>query len=248
MTTARTLGATMVILAAAATSAAANPYPLARIDRPRTLPAGAMQLGVGFTAGDQLEPIGSRFDLAYAPIDRLELRVSYAPQLSDAMDLKRPVVVSIRHFTIKRAPHFWLATQLDLPINTTGDTMTSVVAGLPAKVKLAPRVAVFFGDRLAKIDWSSSTRVTFTVPIDAGVQVADHLMLQLGTTLVTAPVGGMEPVPATTTIADVTPVIASAFVSPEPTLDIGFQFGFTDVQRAASTTMLGVSAAWRGGL
>lgn len=236
-------------LALVTSTASANPaYPLLRIDRPRTLPAGALQLDLGFTAADELDPINSRVQLAYAPIDRLELRVAYAPQLAGDMDLERPVVVSVRHFTIKRAPHFWLATQLDLPINTTGDTLTSVVAGVPAKIKLAPRVAVYVGDRLAKIDFTGATRVTLTVPIDAGVQVADHLMLQLGTTIVTAPIGGMEPAPATTTIADVTPVIASAFVSPDATLDVGLQFGFTDVQRAAGTTMLGVSAAWRGGL
>lgn len=220
-------------------------YPLLRIDRPRTLPAGGVQVGLGLAATDELGTLASRSELIVAPIADLEARVAYAPVIAGERDFERPVVVSARHFTLRPGTRFRLATQVDVPVNTKGDAVTQVVVGIPSRLKLGTRFAVFAGDRLVRLDFATATYVTLTAPIDAGVQVSDRVFVQVGTTLVTAPIDAPTGGPARTTIADVTPVLATMYVSPDRRVDLGLQLGLGDAQHAEDTLIVGVTAAWR---
>jgi hypothetical protein len=231
--------------AVTATAPASPPaaYPMRRIDRPRTLPANALQAALVMTS-DQDFAVTSRGELIYAPINKLEARVAYTPRLTEGSDFAKPVIVSARYNTYKAAPYLFVATQVDLPINTTGDVLTNATLGVPTKLKLDNRFAFYFGDRLLKTDWSKDTVVTLTTPLEIGAQVEDHTFVSLGTTIATVPFNA--PMGTTsTTITDVTPVLLSAYVSPGNALDVGAQVGFSDAQNASSTLVIALSFAYR---
>lgn len=234
------------VTASAPAPTKAPAYPLRRIDRPRTLPEGALQASLALTS-DKDAALVSRADLIYAPIDKLEARVSYAPQVTDARDFKKPIVAALRYNTYKRPSHVFVATQLDLPINTTGDTLTNASLGLPTKLKLDSTFALYFGDRLIKADWAKDTLYTLTAPLDLGVQLEDHLFVQLGTTVVTAPLNNAMNA-KTTTLVDKTPVLLSTYFSPDRRFDIGAQIGVTDAQQATESLIVAVNLALRTGL
>lgn len=232
-----------VLLALVPTVAAADPYPLRRIDRPRTLPASSAQVNLAMTS-DQDFAVTSRGEVIYAAIDKLEARVAYTPRLNDGSDFAKPVVVSARYNTYKAAPHLFVATQIDLPFNTTGDVLTNATVGLPTKLKLDDHFGVYFGDRLVKTDWSNDTVVTLTAPLEVGAQVEYHTFVSLGTTVATVPFNAPMGT-ASTTIADVTPVLLSGYISPANTFDLGAQVGFADAQNASSTLVIALSFAYR---
>ena len=94
-----------------------------------------------------------------------------------------------------------------------------------------------------KTDWSNDT-VTVTTPLEVAAQVEDHTFVALGTTVATVPFNAPMGA-ASTTIADVTPVLLSAYVSPENTFDLGAQVGFADAQNASSTLVIALSLAYR---
>lgn len=231
-----------ILLALVPTVAVADPYPLRRIDRPRTLPAAGAQVNLAMTS-DQDFAVTSRGEIIYAPIDKLEARVAYTPRLTDDADFAKPVVLSARYNTYKAAPHLFIATQVDLPFNTTGDVLTNATLGLPAKLKLDDHFAVYFGDRLVKADWSNDT-VTLATPLEVGAQLEDHTFVSLGTTVATVPFNAPMGT-ASTTIADVTPVLLSGYVSPANTFDLGAQIGFADAQNASSTLVIALSFGYR---
>lgn len=232
--------------AVTATAPASPPpaaYPLRRIDRPRTLPAGALQAALVMTS-DQDFVLTSRGEVIYALIPKLEGRIAYTPRLNEGSDFAKPVVVSARYNTYKAAPHLFVATQVDLPFNTTGDVLTNATLGVPTKLKLDDRFAFYFGDRLVKTDWSKDTVVTLNVPLEIGAQVEDHTFVSLGTTVATVPFNAPMGT-SSTTLADVTPVLLSGYVSPGNAIDVGAQVGFSDAQNASSTLVIALSAAYR---
>lgn len=233
------------VTATAPAPAKPSAYPLRRIDRPRTLPEGALQASLSMT-GDKEATLVSRADLIYAPINKLEARVSYAPQITDGSDFKKPVVAALRYNTFKKPSHLFIATQLDVPINTTGDTLTSATLGLPTKLKLDSTFALYFGDRLLKADWTKDTIYSLTAPLDLGVQLEDHTFVQLGTTVATAPLNGMNA--KTTTVIDKTPVLLSTYFSPDRRFDLGAQIGVTDAQEATKSLIVAVSLGLRTGI
>lgn len=234
------------VTATAPVPASPSSYPLRRIDRPRTLPAGALQASLSLTS-DKDMTLSSRGELIYALIPRLEARVSYAPQLTEGHDFQKPVVVGVRYNTLKLAPHLFVATQVDLPINTTGDTLTNLTAGLPTKLKLDNTFALYVGDRLLKADWTKDLAWTLNCPLDLGVQLEDHTLVQLGTTVATVPLTSSMSA-KTTTIVDKTPVLLSTYYSPDRRFDVGAQFGVTDAQEATKSMIVALSLALRGGL
>ena len=86
--------------------------------------------------------------------------------------------------------------------------------------------------------------MTLTTPLEVGAQVEDHTFVSLGTTVATVPFNapmGTE----STTIADVTPVLLSGYISPSNTFDLGAQVGFADAQNASSTFVIALSFAYR---
>jgi hypothetical protein len=218
-------------------------YPLRRIDRPRTLPVGALQAAVGMTS-DQDFAVTSRGEVIYAPVNKLEARVAYTPRLSEGSDFAKPVVARARAHSYKAAPPVFLATPVGLPVNTTGDVLTNATLGVPTKLKLDNRFAFYFGDRLLKTDWSKDTVVTLNAPLEVGAQVEDHTFVSLGTTVATVPFNAPMGT-ASTTIADVTPVLLSGYLSPANTFDLGAQVGFADAQNASSTLVIALSFAYR---
>jgi hypothetical protein len=187
--------------------------------------------------------VTSRGEVIYAAIDKLEARVAYTPRLNDGSDFAKPVIVSARYNTYKAAPHLFVATQIDLPFNSTGDVLTNATLGIPTKLKLDDHFAIYFGDRLVKTDWSNDT-VTLTTPLEVGAQVEAHTFVSLGTTVATVPFNAPMGT-ASTTVADVTPVLLSGYVSPENTFDLGAQVGFADAQNASSTLVIALSFAYR---
>lgn len=232
-----------MLLVCLPTIAVADPYPLRRIDRPRTLPESAAQASLAMTS-DQDFAVTSRGELIYAPINKLEARVAYTPRLTDGSDFAKPVVVSGRYNTHKAAPHVFVATQIDLPLNTTGEVLTNATLGVPSKLKLDDRFAFYVGDRLVKTDWSADTVVTLNAPLEVGAQLEDHTFISLATTVATVPFNAPMGT-AATTIADVTPVLLSGYVSPTNALDVGAQLGFSDAQNASSTLVIALSFAYR---
>jgi hypothetical protein len=220
-------------------------FPLRRIDRPRTLPEGALQASLALT-GDKEAALVSRADLIYTPIDKLEARLSYAPQVTDARDFAKPIVVGARYNTYKKPSHLFVATQLDVPIATSGDALTTATLGVPTKIKLDRTFALYCGDRLLKADWANDLAFTLNAPLDIGVQLEDHTFVQLGTTLATAPLN--DSMAKATTIVDKTPVLLSTYFSPDRRVDVGAQIGFTDAQEATRSLVVAINLAFRAGL
>jgi hypothetical protein len=95
-----------------------------------------------------------------------------------------------------------------------------------------------------KTDWSNDTVVTVNAPLEVGAQIEDHTFVALGTTVATVPFNAPMGT-SSTTIADVTPVLLSGYVSPTNKFDLGAQVGFADAQNASSTLVIALSFAYR---
>ena len=234
------------VTATAPATPTAGAYPLRRIDRPRTLPAGGFQAGFGLTSDKDVELV-SRADFFYAPINKLEARLSYAPLLTDGGDFQRPPVVGLRYNTYKKPSHVFIATQVDVPLNISGDMLTNATFGLPTKLKFDDTFALYCGERIMNYSWAGNGVLTFNAPVEIGMQLEDHTFVQIGTNVVSVLSSDAMPT-ETTTIVDKTPLLLSTYFSPTRRIDVGAQLGFTDAQEATRSLIVAVNLAIRTGL
>lgn len=225
--------------------AVAKPYPLRRLDRPRTLPAGAFGAEVRFGADHKLDTLSNTVIGAYVPVVDVEARLAYSYALKPSSDFRGVMTLTGRYYAVKAPPHLFLAAHVDLPISLVEgtDALSKVVLGAPAKYKFNQMFAVYFGDALLSFAWAPDTAVSLNLPVSLGAQLNDNVMLELWTNLGKV---NLSPSEGTKLISDATPLELRAWYSPSNKIDTGLAVGSGDLQADTKVWTLTAVVGYRG--
>jgi hypothetical protein len=225
--------ASSVLVAAAALAGTARAdvtQPQSIIDRPRTLPAGELELDGTYVYANIGSASSVGLGAGYGLTSDLDVHVAYDVGISPDLSGKRPITIDLG-YTFLRSGALSAAAHVSGGVDLADNSAMPLGLGANVFYKLAPQVALFTGALAGanqlSIALSGDTKpIDLAVPVGVGVQLSPQLYVQAQTVLASF---GLHDSKTLWIGSDLKFLDATAFVSLSPALDLFGEFSTLDV-------------------
>lgn len=246
------------------TPAPAGAWSRSVIDRPVTLPTGKLGAGAQLQiARASLGPLGSATATGlgivggYGINDKLSVGGSYSFTL-DEFEIKGPLSI-YGAYTLVDNGKLTIGASADVVFNFNGSdgmggssTDTTIHAGLAARYKIAPQLAVFTGSpwtpgplgQHLSLGLNEGAPKTFSIPVGVGFQATPELFAFANTTLATIMLSDPGMGDRVSFIGDLIPLTIGAFYSVTPNIDAVVAFDMPDVPSVGDLFAVTVGARY----
>ena len=211
------------------------------INRPRTLPAGQLELGadlhidafgdgdLGLALGVPLVPDygqGPGLSIGYGVNEKLEVRARYAMLLKE-FEAKGSLDVSAAYSILDAGN---LTAALDGGIGYTllepVDGLNPLTLGAEVQFKLSDKMAIFTPGHQLSIGLEDPQPINLTVPVGLGYQANEKIFVSMQTQALNL---GLKDSDSSVILADPTPLSLQLRFSPSNTMDLGGGITFADI-------------------
>lgn len=245
-----------------------------QIDRPLTVQKGKIgafadlyiaHLSItilGMTTSATSEGLG--VGAGYGLTDKIEVGGSYAFALHD-FEIKGPLTL-YGAFAFLHSDKLDVGASADLTVDLSPDDATETIhAGLAARYKITPKMAVFTGQpnkiggttalgslaapgplgQHLTLGLNDGAAKTFSLPVGFGFQATPELFAYLNTNLFNLTLSDVpDGASRFNSIADATPLSVGALFSVNKNIDAAVNLGFLDVQHAGDFYLITVGARY----
>lgn len=200
------------------------------IDRPRTLPAGELQVGgdISLWVVDG-NPTGMTLGGAYGVNEKLEAGVSYGFALKE-FEAKGSLDVHAA-YSLLNAGNLTLAGDVGVGYNINGEALNPLGLGAELQYKLGPKMAIFSPGQQLEIGLEEPNAITLGLPVGFAYQASPALHVAALTEIANI---SLKDSTTTVILDDFTPLAVQVTYSPSNTLDLSAGIGLFDLLEGES--------------